>query len=107
MVADDRDEDAAIYLLQVLHSVREYDARIQRFRDDGYAEPEPPVNGDRDRYRSVAVIGREYHGGRYGTVKVLSDARVAFIDGQAVSVLPRGKRTHGYRVSDGFVLVRA
>lgn len=100
LVADDKNEDTAIYLLQVTRHIREFDAEVQALRDEGYAAPE--VNSPDTtvtKYSSVALIRRHYHGGRSGDVKLLSSARVIARHGEVEAVLPKGARTRGYALN--------
>lgn len=99
LVADDKNEDTAIYLLQTTRHIREFEAEVQALKDAGYVEPEVKPRGIiQTRYASVAIIRRSYHGGRSGEVKVLPSARVVVRDGVLDSVLPKGARTRGYVV---------
>lgn len=103
LVADDKNEDTAIYLLQTMRHIREFDAEVQALKDAGYAEPDVKPRGVTEtKYTSVAFIRRNYYGGRSGTVTILSSARVIAREGVVDSVLPKGARTRGYVVG-GFV----
>lgn len=107
LVADDKNEDTAIYLLQVTRHIREHEARVQALRDQGYEELQVPPEGHHQiRHGSVALVGRQYHQGRDGTVQVIDAARVVTCDGEVTAVLPKGARSRGYRVGDGYVLVK-
>lgn len=99
LVADDKSEDTAIYLLQTMRHIREFDAEVQALKDAGYVEPDVKPRGITEtRYASVAFIRRNYYGGRSGTVTILSSARVIVREGVVDSVLPKGARTRGYVV---------
>lgn len=106
LVADGKNEDAAIYLLQVTRHVREYEARVRALREGGYTEPEQATKARNAKYASVAMVGREYHSGRYGDIRILEGARLVYQDGHVIAVLPKGKRTRGHRVRTGYVLVK-
>lgn len=101
LVADSKNEDTAIYLLQVTRHIREHQARVQNLRDEGYAEPELPATGTYHlRYTSIAIIGAQYHQGRDGTITIVDGGRIVTTDGTPQYVLPKGARTRGYCVSD-------
>lgn len=107
LVADDRNEDTAIYLLQVTRRKREYEEQVRSLREQGYTEPTvDPGSGNRlTKYASVAIVGLQYR--QYGRVQVVDGGRVHTRDGIATTVLPKGARTRGYRVPDGgYVLVK-
>lgn len=105
LVAEDRDEDTAIYLLQVTRRVREYEAEVQTLRDEGYWGPTVPSRGTHlTKCASVAIVSREYK--HYGTIRVFEGGRLYSEDGRITAVLPKGTRKHGHAVRDGaYVLV--
>lgn len=102
--AEGPNEDTAIYLLQSTRHVRDYHARVQSLRDQGYTEPVDTSEGTR-KFASVAHVTMCY--GNYGQVHVHDNARVIFSGGAASAILPKGARTRGYRVSGAeYVLVK-
>lgn len=106
LVADDRNETTAIYLLQVTRRVREYEGKVQALRDAGYWGPTVNPEGDRlTKFTSVAIIGRQYK--HYGEVQVVEGGRLHSQSGRITAVMPKGARTRGYPVRDGaYVLVK-
>lgn len=108
LVADDRNETSAIFLLQVTRRVREYEEKVQALHAQGYIEPVVPLDGDHlTKYASVALVGRQYSGGKYGTVTMFAAARVYTRSGQVCAVLPKGARTRGHSASSpSYVLVK-
>lgn len=106
LIADDKDENSAIYLLQTLRSVREYEARVQALRDQGYIEPEAKAKGTTQvKYASIAIIGLEYMGHQHGSIRIVESGRLVTRDGEPTAVMPKGARSRGYSVTS-YVLVK-
>lgn len=93
-------EDTAIFLLQQTRHMREYEAQVDAYRADGYEPldvfPETPT-------RFAGVVHYGWRNGEDGIAQ-WTDARLLMFNGARV-VMPKGKRTNGYRL-DGKVLVK-
>lgn len=107
LVADDKHEDTAIYLLQVTRHIHEHETEIQALRDQGFVEPTiEPEGRHTHRYRRIAIIGYQYHQGRDGTITITENSRLVTQNGQAALVLPKGARNRGYTARDRLILVK-
>lgn len=92
------DEDTAIYLLQSLRHLREHQAKVLRLIAEGYT---PLESLDvQTRFASIANVSDSGQ-----SINVYDDARLVPRDGRPSVILPKGKRTHGFRVGSR-VLVR-
>jgi hypothetical protein len=93
-------EDTAIYLLQGLERVKAEEAMVAQLLADGY-EYVTELDGPR-KYRHVVLLRTRRMG--EGTIDIRDGRLLPDSDGQPHMVLPKGKRTNGYRVSDRRVL---
>lgn len=102
LVADHKNEDTAIYLLQGLRHTREQQAKVEAMLAAGYnwidRAPGEPV-----RYTAIALVPSGRMGGSFS---VHNSARLVGKGGAPHAVIPKGKRTTGYFVSGRRVLAR-
>jgi hypothetical protein len=96
-------EDAAIYMLQTLFRWWEQEAKIIDLLANGYEHVET-LSGT-ERFAHVVLYPTRNMGGEWQEFR---DCRLVIKDeaGHPGYVLPKGKRTHGYLISDRRVLAR-
>ncbi len=103
--ATPKDEDTAIYMLQTLKNIRELEAKVESCLADGYA----PVDSDSltttTKFHKIVEYGF-YMGGtgwrEWTEARLVPSSKPA---GGWLTVLPKGKRTHGHLIN-GKVLVK-
>lgn len=93
-------EETAVYLLQHTRHMRDYRAKVDAYRADGF-EPLDVFPETATRFAGVVHYG--WRNGEDG-IDEWSDARLLTFQGQRV-VLPKGRRTNGFSLS-GKVLVK-
>jgi hypothetical protein len=96
---DSSNEDTAIYLLQSLERERRQQEWVAGLRAEGYTEPTGP-----GKYAVIVM----YSGTRTfrGETQTFHDGRLFFENDKPSFVIPKGKRTNGYRLNGRDVLVR-
>lgn len=100
VVETSRDEDSAIYLLQHTRHMRDYQTKVDAYLAGGF-EPLDVFPEEATKFAGVVHYG--WRNGEDGIAE-WRDARLLTFDGSRV-VLPKGKRTNGFRLS-GKVLVK-
>ncbi len=95
-------EDTAIYMMQCQYSIEREQEKMAKLRAE--MQPLPPLDGPTKFSRVVAYVAGHYVGGT-GNFMSWDDARIIPKDGKPFAVLPKGKRTKGYRIAGAEVLV--
>lgn len=101
--AEGPNEETAIYLLQCLYSIEAEQRAMAQLRTE--LEPLTELAETQKFSRIVAYEAGHYVGGT-GRRQSFEDARIVPRDGKPYVVLPKGKRTKGYRIAGAEVLVK-
>jgi hypothetical protein len=96
------DEDTAIYILQCLYSIERENEKMAKLRAE--MQPLKELN-EQKRFSRVVLYKAGHYVGGTGSFMTLEDARILPKDGKPFAVIPKGKRTNGYRIDGAEVLV--
>lgn len=97
-------EKTAIYLLQHTRHLKDLNAQVAAAYDNGYVDFEQSMV-DEKPVRFSSIVNYGFYSGGTGW-KQYDEARLLRLHNGTLAVLPKGKRTNGYYLSGGKVLVK-